>query len=185
MALPDPYSLTSGAQAVATAAPESGPPQLIHVATPLVVLTWVTFLILMVVLYKVAWKPILAALELREGRIRKALEDLEKARSETATLEARQKQLLQETETRTRKMLDDARQAALDTAHQVESRERDEAKALVSQAQQEIQGAVERARADLRREAGGLAIAAATRILGENMDTGKNRELVEKLIQES
>ena len=185
MAQPDLSSLTNGVKSVVAAAPESTSPELIHVSLPLMILTWVTFIILIAILYKIAWKPILTALDLRENRIRKSLEDAEKARAEAAASEERQKQLIRETEARTQKMLADAREAALETGRQMESQARDEARTLVTQAQQEIQGAAQRARADLRREAADLAIHAATRIIQENMDSQKNRELAGKLIQES
>ena len=48
----------------------------------MMLLTWVTFLLLLALLYKTAWKPILDALDAREEKIRRALEDAQKAHEE-------------------------------------------------------------------------------------------------------
>ena len=56
------------------------PPGIMDVSGKMMVLTWVTFLLVTVILYKIAWKPILSALEKRENEIRKAQEDAAKIR---------------------------------------------------------------------------------------------------------
>ena len=56
-----------------------------------------------VILYKVAWKPILKALEMRESGIRKAIEDAEKAQAQTARAEQRQEQMLREADAQSQK----------------------------------------------------------------------------------
>ena len=150
----------------------------------LMVLTWITFALLAAILYKVAWKPILKALDLREKSIRKSLEDAERARTETAELEERGRQLLQQSEAQARQIVAEARTAAQDVARTVEARAGAEARAVVDEARREIQTAVERARADLRRESADLAIALASKVVAENMDNDRNRTLVQQLTKE-
>src|SRR3990167_5828675 len=60
----------------------------------LLVLTWLTFFILLGILAKYAWKPILANLESREQTIRNSLEEADKVRNEYLNIENKKKQIL-------------------------------------------------------------------------------------------
>jgi len=148
-------------------------------------LTWLTFILMTIILYKVAWKPILKALDMREDSIRKALEDAEKARKETAELEARQKQILKDSEAEAQAIIAEARTAARETAEMIQARADKESRELIENARKEISSATEKARAELRKESAELTIALATKVIGENMDSEKNRVLIQKMIKEN
>ena len=79
----DPYSATTAVQSVAAPAPMENP---VAISFPLMILTWITFIVVTVILYRVAWKPILRALEQREATIRQSLENAAKLRDELAKL---------------------------------------------------------------------------------------------------
>ena len=175
------------AHAEVPAAPSEGhegSPGLLDVSFPLMALTWAAFVVMSVILYKVAWKPILNALDMREQTIRKAAEDAEKARAELATLEARGREILAAAERESREMLAATRASADEMLKAAEKRAGDEATALVANARQEIQAATEQARTVLRAESAELAIALSGRLIGENMDSTRNRTLIEKLSKE-
>ncbi len=147
-------------------------------------LTWLTFLLMTIILYKVAWKPILAGLEKREQLIRKSLEDAAKAREELARLEETRKQLIAESDRKARDIVEAATASATRAADVIEKKAHEEATQLVANAQREIQSAAEKARAMLRKESADLAIGLAAKIVGENLDDAKNRRLTEKLLQD-
>ncbi|MDD4870421.1 MAG: F0F1 ATP synthase subunit B [Kiritimatiellae bacterium] len=153
-------------------------------APKMIGLTWITFILMTLVLYKVAWKPILKALDMREDSIRKALADAEKARAETAALEARQQKILKDSQVESQKILDDARTAARHTAETIHAKANQESRDMIESAKREITSATERARAELRKESAELAIAMATKVISENMDNDKNRAIVQKMIKE-
>jgi len=157
---------------------------IIDVSSQLMILTWITFIIMTVILYKVAWKPILKALDLRESSIRKALADAEKARAETAAAEETRRKMIREADVQAQKMLADARAAAEDATRAIEARAREEAKNLVADARREIGAATEKARMELRKETVDLALAMATRCVGKNMDSAANQALVRELTRE-
>lgn len=154
------------------------------VQAPMVILTWVTFALLSLVLYKVAWKPILKVLDMREKSIRDALAGAEKARAEAAATEARNREILQTAEQEARKLVAEARAAAQETARLVGERAEQQAKALVAEAVRDIDAATEQARVTLRKETTDLAIAMAGKVLAANMDTERNRALVGELEKE-
>ena len=179
----DPYSSTVAVQSVSAPAPAAQENPM-AISFPLMVLTWITFIIVTVILYRVAWKPILRALAAREETIRQSLADAEKARAETAAAETRQQQMLHDAEAEGRRIIDDARAAAAETARTIESQTRAQTQALMDGARREIATATEKARMELRRETAQLAIDLASRLVEENLDAPKNRALVEKIVKE-
>lgn len=156
--------------------------QLLNPKPYVVGLTWVTFIVMVIILYKVAWRPIMMVLETRENSIKKALEDAEKARQELARVQENSKKMVDEATAKGREMVESARESASQIAESIREKGRQEAEAMVTSAKGEIDTAVERARDALRTECGKLAIELAGRIVGENMDTEKNRVLSKKMM---
>jgi len=149
----------------------------------MLMLTWVSFGIVAALLYKLAWKPILRALEQREATIRQSLDNAAKLRDELSKLEEQRGAVLAEADRKSRDVLADARKAAGETAAMIEQKARAEAQALVENARREITAAEEKAKDGLRREAAELALGAASRLLQENLTDAKNRALTDQLIQ--
>ncbi|MCS6772219.1 MAG: F0F1 ATP synthase subunit B [Kiritimatiellae bacterium] len=155
----------------------------IEVSAPMVGLTWLTFGLLALILYKVAWKPVLSALDRREKEIRDALEQARITREEYARLEERRKQLIEEADNKARQIIDDARHAAVEAARTIEARAREEASILLANAQRDIRIEREKAIADLRREAADLAVGLARKVLEDQLDESRARSLVDRMIQ--
>ena len=162
---------------------EAKPPGLVDIAPGMMIWVWVTFLLFMVILTKVAWKPILAALDQREKTLRQSLENATRLREELAQLGQQRQTVLAEADHKAREILGAAHQAAGELADTIENKARGEARALVENARREIADATQQAQATLRRESAELAIAAASKLLQENLDTVKNRALTEQLIR--
>ncbi len=159
-------------------------PNVMDVTGSMMLLTWITFALLMWVLYKVAWKPILKVLDMREKSIRDALAKAEKAHADAASAEVRNRELLQEAEREARRLVAEARTAAQETARLVCLQAEQKSKALVEEARRDIESATEQARVILRRETTELAISLAGKVLSENMDTERNRTLVRDFAKE-
>lgn len=155
----------------------------LDVSAPMMGLTWVTFAILAFVLYKIAWKPVLSALDTRERQIRTALEEAEKSRVEYAEIEARRKELIDEADAKAREIVEQARKAAVETAQKIQDKARDEAGILLANAQREITTAHATALADLRRESAELAIGLSRKILADQIDESRGREIVNRLLE--
>lgn len=155
-----------------------------NVGTPLVALTWVTFAVCAIILYKTALKPIVRALDARENKIRKAVEDAEKARKDAAETESRCRAMLAEAEKQSRQTVENGRTTAEELARTIETRARDEAGRSVQNAKREIEAATMAAKDALRRESADLAVAIAGKLVRENMDTARNRALTARLTEE-
>ena len=161
-----------------------GSADLMKVSASMMGLTWLTFGLVAFVLYKVAWKPILAGLEHREATIRKALEDAERARQELAGIEAQRRQTIVAADASAKEIVETARRAAVDAAAAIEQKAREEASILLENAQREIRTAHDKALASIRRESADLAVGIARKIIGESLDESRARAMTDKLIRD-
>ena len=84
---------------------EEGTPGVMNVAPTMMGLTWFVFAIVAALLYKLAWKPILKALDEREATIRQSLANAAKLRDELDKLEQQRREMLAEADRLTRPMV--------------------------------------------------------------------------------
>ena len=149
---------------------------------PMFFITWGIFLALLLVLYKVAWKPILSGLNEREDKIRKSIEDAEKAATELREVQETSKKMLHEAEVEAKEIVSKARETAQTLGKEIEEKAKTEAQSVRDNALKDIESAKIEAMQSLRKESSDLAIELAGKLLGENLDNEKNRALTEKLI---
>ena len=148
----------------------------------LILWTIITFIVVLLVLKRTVWKPLLGALDERETRIREALEGADRARQEAqASLEEHQK-LLAGAEAEARQVIAEARDAAEKVRQGIVEEARAGAQQTVEQARRTIEGEKTAAINELRREVADLAVQAAGAIIDANMDDDRNRQLVDDLI---
>ena len=147
-------------------------------------LTWVTFILVTIILSKVAWTSILATLDRREETIRKAQENAEKIRLQLLELEESRKQAIAEADAQAKEIVGAARRAAEEAGRVIEERSRKEAQTLVENAEKDIAKARDNAVATLRKESADLSISLAGKLIGANLDDEKNRSMVSKLISQ-
>jgi F-type H+-transporting ATPase subunit b len=162
--------------------PSSGESGVMAISPMMMGLTWVTFILVTIILYKIAWRPILATLDRREESIRKAQENAEKIREELQKMEENRKKAMAEAQKQATEIIAAARRAAEEAGRVIEEKSRKEAQILVENAERDIGKARDKAVATLRKESADLSIALAGKLIGANLDDEKNRSMVEKLI---
>lgn len=148
----------------------------------LAVWTWVIFLLLVFVLAKTAWKPLLRVLEERERRIQEALDEAQRERDEAAKLLEQYRQLQAEARREAQEVLAEARRAAERIRDELLAEGRREQEEMLERAKRDVQREWERAMESLRREAVDLALAAASRLLRQKLDGAESRRLVEEVL---
>jgi len=161
-----------------------GSPGLFSPDVTMVLLTWVTFFLLLAILNKVAWKPILQLLDEREKSIRESLENADKIKVEMANLQETRDEVLAKAELKSKESIEQSRKAAVEAAKVIEHKAREEAKILLENAQREIKAETENAQAALREESSRIAIELAGKLIEENLDTEKNHELINRITKE-
>jgi F-type H+-transporting ATPase subunit b len=159
-------------------------PSLLQPGLGLPILTLVVFLIVLWILSKYAWKPIVGAMEERERRIEDSMTQAERALAEAKQIQADNEKARREAEQQGQQILREARE----TAERLRAEEVDKTRAQLQQLQAQAQAEIEREKQSaldtLRAEVADLAIQAAEKILRENLDTPQQRRLVENFIQE-
>ncbi|OYV68179.1 MAG: ATP synthase F0 subunit B [Gemmatimonadetes bacterium 21-71-4] len=162
--------------------PEASGGTLMSLQTNLMFWTLLIFLVLFYLLTKFAFKPITAAVEAREKALEDALASAKRDRDEAAALLAEHKAQLDGARGEVQKLIADGRATAEKMRHDLMEKARAEQQDTVERGVQEIQREKERAVAELRREAIEMAIAGASRVIEENLDSEKNRKLVERFL---
>ena len=152
---------------------------ILHPNIGLIFWTIVSFLILVAILGKFAWKPILQALHEREQKIRGALEQADKARAEAAELLKQNEKNMTRAEEEYRKMMREAKTLGEKTREEIVGKARVQAEQELKRANEEIQRNLEAAKQQLRSEVADLAIKAAEKILDETLDAQKHRKIVD------
>lgn len=144
----------------------------------LVVWTWIIFIALFFALKKLAWPSILQLTEERERSITNALAEAEKLNAEAKANAAEQAKLLAEARTQAAGFVATARaQAEKETAAAIE-RAKAEQEELVARARREIVAERERAVQELRAEAVELSLAAASKLVGQRLDSEADKQIV-------
>ena len=169
---------------VAHSASSDAKPDFLAPEQSLIILTWITFILMAVVLHKVAWKPVLRVLEERESSIRRALDDAATARKSLEELETKGQKIMADAEAKGREIMAGARSEAEMVTQKIQADAANQAKAMVQDAQREIAGAVEQARQSLRADTARLAVDISERILRERLDPEAGRAYVTRLAKE-
>ena len=147
---------------------------------------WITvvFIILLIVLRKYAWGPIVGAMEEREETIDASIKRAEKALAEAKQIQADNEKARREAEQKAQHILRQAR----DQAEELRSKERDKTREQLQQMQEQARAEIEREKQsaldELRDEVADLAIRAAGKILDEKLDASRQRRLVDKFIDD-
>ncbi len=157
---------------------------LLKINPGLIFYTVVTFLLLVYILKKLAWKPILGALEEREKRIQESLESAEKARRESEELLQKQRDMLESARKEAQQILDQSRKAAEATRQEILANARAEAEQMLERAKREIALSRDKAIEEIRNLAVDLSIAAASKVIRKTLSREEHRRLVEEAIQE-
>lgn len=150
----------------------------------LIIWTIVTFLVAMLILRRYAWKPLLGALAAREEKIRSQLEQAEHAQAEAQRLLEEHQRALAAAEEQSQRIIREGRSLADQMKADILEKANAGARTLIDQAKGEIQREKDSALEHLRAEVADLVILAAGKILDANLDTPKQRKLVDAVIQD-
>ncbi len=149
----------------------------------LIVWTAVSFLVLLFILRKFAWSPILKAVSDREDSITDALEAAEAAKSEMENLTADNERILKEARLEREAMMKEARELKAKMISDAKEEAKIAADSMISQAQAAIESEKKAAVADLKSQVASLSVDIAEKVVkSELADSDKQRKLVEDLL---
>ena len=143
------------------------------------------FLVLLYVLQRVLWAPVMRVLAERAQKIREGLAAAEAARREREVTARQAEELLQRARLEAQAISDRAAQTAEQAAAEIVAQAKAESARLVEKAKTDAQQARRQALAELRAQVADLAVLAASRILEKEIDANEHRRLVERTLDEA
>lgn len=153
--------------------------------TGLIIWQIIIFVLLFVLLSKLAWKPILGSLKEREQSIQTALDAAEKAKVEMANLKADNEKLLKEAREERDKILRDAREAANRLHEQAQADAKKNADRIIEDAKSIITTEKNAALREVKAQVAMFSLDIAERLIKKNLKEDKaQKELVETFIKD-
>ncbi len=150
----------------------------------LIAWTIITFIGLMVVLKVIAWKPLIGALTAREEKMRASLEEAEAAQQEARRLLEENKKQLAQAEEASHRIIKEGREMGEKLKSEILDKANASSRHMIEQAKDEIRREKDAALSQLRSEVADLAVGAAGKIIDANLDTAKNRQIVDSVIKD-
>ena len=155
--------------------------QLVTPAIGLMFWTVVIFMLLLILLKKFAWKPILKAVDDRNNSINEALASAEKAKSEMEQLSADNDKILNEAHNQRDSIIKEARDIKIKTIADAKNKASIEAEKIISSAKEQIKNEKMKAMTELKNEIADISIQMAEKIIKTELKDAKSQK---KLIEE-
>jgi len=150
----------------------------------LIVWTIVTFLLLLGILWKFAWNPILGALDAREQAIQKTIDDAERLQAEAEAVLQEHQQRMAEARAEGNRILDEARQAGEHMKQDILEKARAESEKVLERAHRQLELETEQAIQTIRAQAADLALRAAEKVIERSLTDADHRRFADEAIAE-
>ena len=154
-------------------------------STGLFIMQSILMLVVIFLMVKFAWKPIVSSLDELEAGIKKALESAEQAKAEMENISSANEQLLKEAREEREQLMKEARDTKAKLIADAEEAAQEESAKIIAKAKVSIELEKKEALAQIKREAAQLSVALAEKILKDELSSAsKNAEHIEKLLKE-
>jgi F-type H+-transporting ATPase subunit b len=155
---------------------------LVQVDPGLFIWTIITFLVLLALLAKFAWGPLLQALETRQQAIRKSLDDARQAQQELARLQQESVEIIRKARGEADAIISQTRADGDRLREEMRQKARTEADGIVRNAERQIQMETARALQQIRHEAVDLSVMIASKIIKRNITKEDNEALISEAL---
>ena len=143
-----------------------------------------SFLLLLWVLRRVAWRPLLRILDQRRGRIEQDLREAAQRKAEMARLQEEYAQRLARIEEEARSKIQQAILEGKRIATDIQEQAREQGAALLTKSKEAIELELAKARVLLRDQMAAMTMEAVERILRKKIDAATDHQLVEAVLDE-
>ena len=143
------------------------------------------FLILLFILKKIAWKPLLSLLDERREKISSEFQTIERTKSELSRLEQDYKARLADIDAQARQRIQEAISEGQRISVEIQEKAREESKNILNKAKENIELEVAKARVELRNQVATLAIKAAEKLIKVELTEERHKRLVTEFIDEA
>jgi F-type H+-transporting ATPase subunit b len=156
---------------------------LVQLDPGLFVWTILTFLLLVFILAKFAWKPLLKMLQDREDMVRSSLEDAEKAKSELERLNEESEAIMAKARSEAQSILADGKVAAEKVKDDIIAKSKEQANKIREDAGNQIQVEKDKAISEIKKEVVNLTLSVAEKLIQKNLSDADNKSLIEESLK--
>ncbi len=146
--------------------------------------TAITFILVMLILKKIAWGPILTALQERETGIQSSIDRALQAKDESEAILLKNRELLSKADAEADRILREGKDYAEKLRADITEKAQSEAKKMIASAKDEIEQEKRRALDVLRNEVADLAVKGAEKIIKTALDADMQKKIVNSMIQD-
>ncbi len=155
---------------------------LLKVSPGLLLWTIITFIVLLLILWKAAWKPVIEALDARAEKVRSDIENADRSRQDAEKLLAQHKTMMDNAKTEAAKIISDGRVEADKMKNEIIEKASANAKDLSERARKEINLAKDKALGEIKAEVVTLSTEIAAKIINKNLNPDDQKSLVEETL---
>ncbi|MCF7807920.1 MAG: F0F1 ATP synthase subunit B [Candidatus Marinimicrobia bacterium] len=152
--------------------------------TGLMIWTWLTFAIVLVVLGTKAWKPMIKALENRENFIRESLDEAEAARLEADKVAGEYEEMVAKARQEAQQIVASGKETAERMKADILNEAQEKSKALLKQAESQIATEKDKALSDIRSQIVDISMIAAEKIISRSITPDDNERLIDDALKE-
>ena len=152
---------------------------------PTLIAQIVAFIILLLVMYFFAYKPVLKMLDERSRKIKDSMEEVQKVKDQAAQTEEEFKKKIEAASKEGQEVIARAMRTGEDARQRAQLEAKQEAQGLVEKARVEIERERNETIGELRQEFADLTIVAAEKVIGKSLDKEAHREIIDKVLDES
>jgi F-type H+-transporting ATPase subunit b len=172
-------SILAGATLAAQASEGGGGAALIQPQFGTIFWTFITFILLALLLGRFAWKPLIGAVDEREKSIRESIDQAREGREEVERLLGEHREMLADARRERAQAVEQGKRDAEKVKAEIMEQAATQREQLMQQTQLQLDAGLRQARAELRVSAADLAIRAAEKLLVRNLDDATQRKLIE------
>jgi len=156
---------------------------LVQLDPGLFIWTILTFLVLLFVLGKFAWKPLLKMLKQREELIRSSLEDAEKAQVELARLNAEGEDIVNKARSEAQTILSEGKAAATKLKDETLLSAKEQANSIIAEAENQIKIEKDKAISEIKSEVVELSLSITEKLITKNISKDDNKVIIEESLR--
>jgi len=146
--------------------------------------TILTFLVLLTLLAKFAWGPLLKALESRQETIRRSLDDAQKAKAELERIQQESAQIVRQARVDADAIITQSRADGAQLREEIRAKAKEDADGIIKNAERQIQLETTRAIQQIRHEAIDLSVEIASKIIQRNLTKEDNEKLIAEALRQ-
>ena len=158
--------------------------QLVNFDPGLFIWTIITFLVLVALLTKFGWQPLMQMLDARQEGIKKSLSDAENARRELEQLQQESSQIIRKARIEAESIISKSWSDAEKLREEMKQKARSEADAIVKESQRQIELETGRALRQIRSEVADLSVAIASKVIQRNVTKEDNDRLIQDTLKQ-